>query len=1009
MHPQELPAVLWFRGLPKWLQFVYGLPILFASAMPRVSTPGVQQQAFIETLILFVAVVIATELLRPKPRIEDARPANLGDFQFPTATEGRVVPLVWGTVMAAGPNVVWYGALEQEAIRERVKTGLWSSTSVIRGFKYYVGVQMALCRGPDVTLHKVYVGDSLVWSGSSTTTADIDEPDLFGGNTLGTGGIQMTLDIFTGTTTQAVSDYLARYQDSGAGTNRTPRYTGTCHLVARELAPATAATGRGAYVGNSTSIRPWKFEISRFADTFSGQTAGQNKINTVDQNPINVIYEILTNTEWGFGFPASDIDVGGGSSFVDASDTCITEGLGFSMQLDKAIEAVELIAELERHVDGVVRLDHRTGKWKIKLARNDYDINTVPEFTIDNVKTIRDFDRGTWEGTLNQVVVKFAHRDNVYKESYALAQDSANYLIQGGGTVTTGQSVNAQVNYPGCKDPDLASLLAWRDLRSKSYPLARATYVVTREFWDLSVGDVIAWTDAQYGFTKLPMRVIKIDFGRLQANEMVVSCVQDIFQYMAASFSSPPATGWLAPEATLVAYPSDEQLAFEAPRALIVRDPSFEGAFAGAKVMTAARRQGLEAGFQIVQRNSSGATSGSYAEAGNVVSFMRIGELSSSLAKGVASPTASISIEATPDTQTELEEVFDDSVSVPDLGVNLLHLILVGTEFMLVQSAAISGADVLLQNVYRGVLDSAQTAHSAGDPVYLVFVGAGLTDTTFVDTNNVDIRLLARTANGTIFGGAVTTISMTMAKRALRPYPPGAIIFNGGSAWGTPSLEGSGSGLNGFGIDITWWRRDYRIANEAAAVLADDAEVDSSTEYRVTCIVDPNGGNATVHTSAWTEGAGPVSVNRSDIIAAAAAGTLVRFKIEARHDVEDQTDLESRYDLEFDVTPTSTLTGQFYLGAAKAVNVATNAYTAAATGTFTLNIGAAQATAAIQRSVNGGAFTSTIAAGLTTGTFSLTSGDTVTFRRTVNESPNPNFIELKNPSAVSVAYGTFKN
>lgn len=58
-------------------------------------------------LIVYVVVFVVSEFLRPKPKLEDAVPAGLGDFGFPTATEDRVVPLIWGTVQQAGPNVVW--------------------------------------------------------------------------------------------------------------------------------------------------------------------------------------------------------------------------------------------------------------------------------------------------------------------------------------------------------------------------------------------------------------------------------------------------------------------------------------------------------------------------------------------------------------------------------------------------------------------------------------------------------------------------------------------------------------------------------------------------------------------------------------------------------------------------------------------------------------------------------------------------------------------------------------
>ena len=103
---------------------------------------------FFLTFLFWVGVFFLAEILRPKPKFEDARPAGLGDFRFPTATEGRVVPLIWGRCKIEGPNVVWYGGLSKQARTEEVKTGLFSSEEVVIGYRYYVGMQFALCRGP---------------------------------------------------------------------------------------------------------------------------------------------------------------------------------------------------------------------------------------------------------------------------------------------------------------------------------------------------------------------------------------------------------------------------------------------------------------------------------------------------------------------------------------------------------------------------------------------------------------------------------------------------------------------------------------------------------------------------------------------------------------------------------------------------------------------------------------------------------------------------------------------
>ena len=109
-----------------------------------------------------------------------------------------------------------------------------------------------------------------------------------------------------------------------------------------------------------------------------------------------------------------------------------------------------------------------------------------------------------------------------------------------------------------------------------------------------------------------------------------------------------------------------------------------------------------------------------------------------------------------------------------------------------------------------------------------------------------------------------------------------------------------------------------------------------------------------------------------------------------------------------DVVPTSTNDGKFYLGGNKSALQATNSYTTLSTGTYTVNIGAAYSTSNVEVELNASTvWNVVVSAGTTTGTFSVTSGDTVKLRHTVNQAPDPQYVELVNPSAVVVAYGTF--
>ena len=44
--------------------------------------------------------------------------ASLSDFNFPTVSAGRPIPVLFGTKWIDAPNVTWYGDLQTEEIKE---------------------------------------------------------------------------------------------------------------------------------------------------------------------------------------------------------------------------------------------------------------------------------------------------------------------------------------------------------------------------------------------------------------------------------------------------------------------------------------------------------------------------------------------------------------------------------------------------------------------------------------------------------------------------------------------------------------------------------------------------------------------------------------------------------------------------------------------------------------------------------------------------------------------------
>ena len=68
-------------------------------------------------LIVTVVAALISSALAPKP--PEPKPASLSDVDAPTAEEGRPIPVVFGSVLLRGANVVWYGDLAADPIKKK--------------------------------------------------------------------------------------------------------------------------------------------------------------------------------------------------------------------------------------------------------------------------------------------------------------------------------------------------------------------------------------------------------------------------------------------------------------------------------------------------------------------------------------------------------------------------------------------------------------------------------------------------------------------------------------------------------------------------------------------------------------------------------------------------------------------------------------------------------------------------------------------------------------------------
>jgi len=385
------------------------------------------------------------------------------------------------------------------------------------GYWYGLGMHMVLCHGPVDEVTEVIVGERTAWTGSVTSndSFSISRRDLFGGEER-EGGVDGTLDVMMGGADQMPNGYL----QSQLGTD-IPAFRGVLSVIWRGLVSAM-----------NPYIKPWRFRVKRIPKDWYFSEAEING----DANPAHIIRECLTNTTWGMGYPDADID---DTSFTEAADKLYSEGFGLSILWDQEQSIEDFILSILRHIDGVLYVHPRTGKFTLRLARNDYNAASLPTLSPSNVLRIEEFTRPSWGEIVNQVTIQY--RDGqTDKDASITVQDIAAIQAQGGVVATT-------VRYPGISNGTLANRVAMRELKQLSSTLAKVTLVANRTASGLDIGSVFKLTWPPYGITEMVMRVARISYGELTNGQVRIEAVQDIFGLPTAIYTNPPPTGWQEP------------------------------------------------------------------------------------------------------------------------------------------------------------------------------------------------------------------------------------------------------------------------------------------------------------------------------------------------------------------------------------------------------------------------------------------------------------------------------
>ncbi len=611
--------------------------------------------------------------------------------------------------------------------------------------KYFMSIHLGICHGPVDSLKAIYVNDREAWSGdiSSELAIPIDKEELFGGIRK-EGGVSGIAYYLPGGPTQTLLQNLAARLGLTQATSPGYRALTSIFFVGDLI------SSRGFYwSANQPSIKPIAVKVARFPKTLSNNFSNING----NANPAHIIHECLLNKDWGMGASINQIDQ---TSFAYAAELLFNEGLGLSMMWVSQSSVEDFIKEVLDHIQATFYLDPKTGLFNIKLIRDDYDINNIPVFDETN-SFVSSFQRKGWGETINEIVVTWTNPANEKEETVSL-QDIANINIQGA-------LISDSRNYYGVRSAETAKMLAARDLRTSSAPLASVEISVNRVAWDLVPGDVFKLTYPEYGIESLIFRITSIDYGKIGEPEIKILAVEDVFSLSFAEYSEPPSSGWVDPSEepspmafsrvmTLPYYFIVNNLA-PADVSAITSPEEFVGVLAaqtGQDTFT----------FELVGTELD--------PLGNTVETT-LGERNC-----VGRTTLSSALIQEDVSTLTFNNPFNGIVSLAPGGFILLGS---GTdsssELCLVQS--VSGNSVTLS---RGVLDTTPKNWSIGSSVFIFEKDSNIVDVSETVAGEVlNYKLLSRTSLGLLPLSSAPILSATVPSRLHLPYRPSNCSVNG--------------------------------------------------------------------------------------------------------------------------------------------------------------------------------------------------------------------------------------
>ncbi|VTY10204.1 Putative phage tail protein [Neisseria subflava] len=569
-------------------------------------------------------------------------------LQVQQSSQGLTLPVVYGRARVAG-NLIWYGDFTTIETKTTTRQGGKGGGSVKQediSYTYEAAVMMALCEGEIKGIGRIWRDKEKFESLS-----------------------QLRLNLAKGGDEQPTWTHLQQPKHQAQAIN----YSGTAYIYS----PNYELT-------KSAQIYSHNFEVI-------GKMGYSSSIP--DANPSEIIRDMLTNQNYGCGFPAENL---GDTSVYGVY--CRAAGIFLSPVYSEQTEAQQNISELLEQTNSAAVFSQ--GRLKIvpygdvKLSGNGaayvpnltpvYDL-TDDDFIVSGAEDPLKVERKTNADAYNQIQVEYLDRANDYNIAVAEVKDQANIEQYG-------LRPKDAVKMHGICDAKVANHVAQLLLQRALYVRNEYEFKLGWKYCLLEPMDLVTLTDEGLGLNKTPVRIIEIE----EDEEGVLTVKAEDFPMGAATATAYPTQPSLGYSADYNKSPGSAHapVIFEAPLQLTGGEPQIWLATAGGDMWGGAE----------VWISTDG---DSYTRIGAINKKARFGSLSAPLASGAVFDRANtLNVEISAGQMTGGTE--QDSR-------DLLTLCYVDGEFLAYETAELKGVgSYTLGNLTRGAYGSTIDRHNAG-------------------------------------------------------------------------------------------------------------------------------------------------------------------------------------------------------------------------------------------------------------------------------------------------------